>query len=29
MTLRLDRCVAPVPVEKKVQPASPLEQNLK
>ncbi len=28
MTLRSDRCVAPVPVEKKVQPDSPLAQNL-
>src|SRR2546422_900752 len=29
MTLRSDRCVAPVPVEKKVQPDSPLAQHLK
>jgi hypothetical protein len=29
MTPRPDRCVAPVPVEKKVLPHSPLEQNLK
>jgi hypothetical protein len=29
MTPLPDRCVAPVPVEKKVQPDSPLEQNLK
>jgi hypothetical protein len=29
MTPRPDRCVAPVPVEKKVLPNSPLEQNLK